>query len=89
MKSDFKPIDNRVVETSEGKRPCARDMAARIKVATVAGLPATLAPVGGTRAGLPAGIQIIAMWEDRTSIESAALLSERVGGFTAPPAFQE
>jgi amidase len=46
--------------------------------------------VGRTGAGLPAGIQILApMWEDGTSIEFADLLSELVGGFTAPPAFQE
>jgi hypothetical protein len=25
------------------------------------------------------------MWEDGTSIEFAALLSDRLGGFTAPP----
>jgi hypothetical protein len=29
------------------------------------------------------------MWEDGTSMEFAALLSDVVGGFTAPPAFQE
>jgi hypothetical protein len=35
-------------------------------------------------------MQIVApMWEDGTSIEFAALMSESVGGFTAPPAFQE
>jgi amidase len=84
------PIDNRLVVTPEGKRPYARDMASWITFATVAGLPATVAPVGQTAAGLPAGIQIIApMWEDGTSIEFAALLSEVVGGFTAPPAFRE
>ena len=84
------PIDNRVVATPEGKRPYARDMASWIFFATLAGLPATVAPVGRTRAGLPAGIQIIApMWEDGTSIEFAALLSDMAGGFTAPPAFQE
>jgi hypothetical protein len=27
------------------------------------------------------------MWEDATSIEFAALLAERIGGFTPPPAF--
>jgi len=80
------PVDNRVVDTPEGKRPYARDMAFWISFATLAGLPATVAPVGRTRAGLPAGIQIIApMWEDGTSIEFAALLSEIVGGFAAPP----
>ena len=84
------PIDNRLVDTPEGKRPYARDMASWIGPATVAGLPATVAPVGRTQAGLPAGIQIIApMWEDGTSIEFAALLADIAGGFTAPPAFRE
>ena len=84
------PIDNRFVDTPEGKRPYARDMASWISFATLAGVPATVAPVGCTRAGLPAGIQIIApMWEDATSIELAALLSDIVGGFTPPPSFQE
>jgi amidase len=61
-----------------------------VSVATLAGLPATVAPVGRTRAGLPAGIQVLApMWEDGTSIEFASLLSEVVGGFAVPPAFHE
>jgi amidase len=83
------PIENRVVDTPEGKRPYVRDMASWISAATVAGLPATVAPVGRTAAGLPAGIQIVApMWEDGTSIEFAALLADVIGGFTPPPAFQ-
>ena len=82
------PIDRRVVDTPEGKRPYARDMAYWISFATLAGVPATVAPVGRTGAGLPVGLQIVApMWEDGTAIEFAALLSDRVGGFTAPPAF--
>ncbi len=57
--------------------------------ATVAGLPATVAPVGRTRSGLPAGIQIIApMWEDGTAIEFAALLADLVGGFVPPPGYE-
>jgi amidase len=61
-----------------------------ISMATLAGLPATVAPVGRTRAGLPAGIQIVApMWEDATSIECAALLSDVVGGFVPPPALHD
>jgi amidase len=83
------PMETRVLRTPEGARPYARDMATWISFATVAGLPATVAPVGRTRAGLPAGIQIVApMWEDGTSIEFAALLSDVVGGFMAPPAFR-
>jgi Asp-tRNA(Asn)/Glu-tRNA(Gln) amidotransferase A subunit family amidase len=37
---------------------------------------------------LPAGLQILApMWEDGTSIEFAALLSEIAGGFSVPEGF--
>jgi amidase len=82
------PIHHRVVHTPDGERPYVRDMPFWISMATLAGLPATVAPVGRTRAGLPAGIQIIApMWEDATSIECAALLSDVVGGFVPAPAF--
>lgn len=57
--------------------------------ASVSGLPATVAPVGRTRGGLPAGIQIIApMWEDATSIEFAALLAGLAGGFVPPPGYE-
>jgi amidase len=82
------PMGSRVVDTPEGKRPYLRDMSSWIGVATLAGLPATVAPVGRTAAGLPVGIQIVApMWEDATSIEFAALLSNVVGRFVPPPAF--
>ena len=84
------PIENRVVDTPDGKRPYLRDMASWISLASLAGLPATVAPIGRTRAGLPAGIQIVApRWEDRTAIEFAALLSDVIGGFTAAPAFKD
>lgn len=82
------PIEKRVVKTPEGKRPYVQNLAYWISTASLSGLPATVAPVGFTDAGLPVGIQILApMWEDGTSIEFAALLSEVTGGFSAPPAF--
>jgi amidase len=84
------PIDKRVIEMPEGRRPYVRDLPSWISLASLAGLPATVAPVGRTRAGLPVGMQIVApMWEDATAIECAALLSDVVGGFVPPPAFQE
>jgi amidase len=52
----------------------------------VAHLPATVAPVGRARDGLPVGIQIVAPYlEDRTSLAFAAHLEELLGGFEAPP----
>lgn len=83
------PLEKRVVETPEGKRPYLETPLWSC-FATVAGLPATVAPVGRTNAGLPAGIQIVApMWEDATSIEFAALLTEIAGEFTEPQAFRD
>jgi amidase len=84
------PIENRVVATPEGKRPYVRDMASWIGHASLAGLPATIAPIGRTNADLPVGIQIVApMWEDRTATGFAALLADAIGGFAPPPAFRD
>jgi Asp-tRNA(Asn)/Glu-tRNA(Gln) amidotransferase A subunit family amidase len=84
------PMGARAIETPEGKRPYVQDVPYWISTATLAGLPATVAPVGATDAGLPVGIQVVApMWEDSTSIEFAALLSDVIGGFKAPPAFAD
>jgi amidase len=82
------PMDHRVVETPEGQRPY-RDTGLWVAFASLAGIPATVAPIGRTAAGLPVGIQIFApMWNDATSIEFAHLLAEIGGGFVAPPDFQ-
>ena len=51
-------------------------------------LPATVAPAGRTRSGLPVGVQIIGPYlEDRTPIAFAAQLADVLGGFTPPPGF--
>jgi amidase len=82
------PVEKRVVDIPEGKRPYVQHAAYWIFAASLSGLPATVAPIGFTDGGLPVGVQIVApMWEDGTSIEFAALLSEVSGGFTPPPAF--
>jgi amidase len=51
-------------------------------------LPATAAPIGLTKAGLPVGLQIIGPeGEDPTTIEFARLLAAEIGGFVAPPGY--
>jgi amidase len=57
-----------------------------IAPATMAYLPATVAPVGRTAEGLPVGMQIVGPYlEDRTTIDFARRLANVVGGFVAPP----
>lgn len=52
-------------------------------------LPATVAPIGLTRSGLPVGVQIVGPYlEDRTPIHFAKLMKDVVGGFVPPPGFE-
>jgi amidase len=55
-------------------------------LATPPGLPATVMPIGRSRAGLPIGVQIIGPFlEDRTTIAFAGLMERAFGGFSPPP----
>jgi amidase len=55
-------------------------------IATLLGLPATVAPIDRSESGLPIGVQIIGGYlEDRTTIEFAGLIEREYGGFAAPP----
>lgn len=55
-------------------------------VPLVANLPATAAPIGFSRGGLPIGVQVIGPYlEDRTPIAFARLMAREFGGFRAPP----
>ena len=57
-------------------------------MASMAGLPATVAPVGLAADGLPVGIQILGPFlEDRTTIDFAQRLATLVGGYEPPPVF--
>jgi amidase len=54
-------------------------------LAGLSSLPGTAAPVGFTKGGLPAGIQVVGPYlEDRTSIHVAHLVAEVAGGYVAP-----
>jgi len=51
-------------------------------------LPASVAPAGLTRSGLPCGLQMIGgHLEDRSCIEFARLMAQELGGFTPPPGY--
>jgi len=79
--------DDLVIATSTGPRPY-RHMFSWISFATLTGLPATTAPVGLTRHGLPIGIQIVGPYlEDATPIDLASRLADLTGGFRAPKGF--
>lgn len=55
-------------------------------IATVFGLPATVAPIGYSKSGLPIGVQVIGDYlEDYTTIKFASLLERELGGFSIPP----
>lgn len=81
------PQEKRTIATSAGPRHYM-DLLNWIAPATLTGCPATVAPVGRTRDGLPAGIQIMGpFWEDATPIKFAELLSREIGSFEAPPGY--
>jgi amidase len=57
-------------------------------LATMCGLPATVAPIARSEQGLPIGVQIIGPYlEDRTTLAFAELIEREFGGFLPPPGF--
>jgi amidase len=85
---DRSPVQNlRKLQTPEGKRDYY-DLMFWISFATLAGLPATTAPLGFTKEGLPVGLQIVGPYlEDATPIDIAEKLADVIGGFQAPREF--
>ncbi|MEY4730910.1 MAG: hypothetical protein RL020_2068 [Pseudomonadota bacterium] len=78
---------NRTITINGAPRPYW-DQMAWISLATLAHLPATVAPTGLASNGLPVGIQIIGPHlEDHTTIEFARLMGEVTDGFVPPPNF--
>ena len=86
------PHDHSLARTRQldvdGKKIPYYDQLAWAAVATLTGLPATVAPIGRDASGLPIGIQIIGGYlNDRTTIAFAGLIEREFGGFTPPPDF--
>lgn len=78
-------FEERTIATPEGERPY-QDQPFWIAHASLAGLPAVVAPVGRTPSGLPVGAQIVGpLYEDDTAITFAQLLAGVTGGFERPP----
>jgi len=70
----------------DGVEMSYQDQIAWIAAATLAGLPATVAPIGRSSEGLPIGVQIVGGWlRDRTTIGFAGLIEREFGGFVPPP----
>jgi amidase len=70
----------------DGKKIPYYDQIAWSTVATLTGLPATIAPISHDENGLPIGVQIIGGYlNDRTTIAFAGLVERELGGFTPPP----
>jgi amidase len=81
---DHSPMGKRQIEI-DGKKVNYDDQIAWCAVATLTGLPATVAPIGHSEDGLPVGVQIIGGYlEDRTTIKFADLIEHQLGGFRPP-----
>jgi amidase len=75
----------RTIDVDGTARPYLDQLTWNIVVG-MAGLPATVAPVGLSPDGLPVGAQIVgAPYADRTTIAVAAALREVTGGLPSPP----
>jgi amidase len=78
------PLHLRRIQINGADRPYT-DLYTWPGLVGVAHLPASVAPVGRTREGLPVGIQIVGPYlEDRTPIAFAAGLEALLGGFEPP-----
>jgi amidase len=82
------PLLNRILKTPEGPRQYS-DLLFWISFATLTGLPATTAPIGLTKDGLPVGLQIVGPYlEDATPIDIADKLTDIIGGFQPPEDYE-
>jgi amidase len=78
----------RTLATPEGPLPYMPALLGYMGLAILTGCPATVAPAGKTKTGLPVGVQILGPYlEDATPIRLAALIEKEHGGFTPPPSY--
>lgn len=78
---DHSDIEKRIIDI-DGKKISYWQQMTWPSIATLFGLPSTVAPIGFTSTGLPIGVQIIGDYlEDYTTIQFAHLLEREFGGF--------
>jgi amidase len=87
IEHDFSPdFFARRLQIEGGSLPY-HDLLKWASLASLAHLPAAVAPAGVGRQGLPCGVQIICAFdEDRSAVAIAAMLEACAGGFNPPPA---
>jgi amidase len=70
----------------DGMQMSYEDQDPWLTIASMCGLPSTVAPIARSKSGLPIGIQILGPHlGDRTTIGFAGLIEREFGGFTPPP----
>lgn len=85
---DHSPIQKRTLEINDEPHAYLQSMF-WAGVSTLPYLPSTVFPSGLSKQGLPIGLQAIgAGYDDYTTIHFAKLLTERIGGFQIPPAYE-
>jgi amidase len=79
---------NRTLMVNNLNRSYADTMSAWAGLTCASYMPATVAPIGIARDGMPVGVQIVGPYlEDKTPIRFASLIEDLNGGFKAPPGF--
>lgn len=79
-------IARRTLAVNDAPQPYLGTLLGWPALSGLSSLPGTAAPVGFTRDGLPAGIQVVGPYlEDRTAIHVAGLVAGVSGGYVWPP----
>lgn len=89
FKHDDSPFQQRRIEVN-GEEVRYNRMVVHPGLATLVGHPSTAFPAGLSAAGLPLGLQAIGPYlEDRTPLRFAQLVTKEIGGFVAPPGYDD
>ena len=86
---DHSPFQQRTLRVDDVERPYFEQIF-WAGLVTVAFMPSTVFPTGLSADGLPIGLQAVGgEYQDRTCIDFARLIADEIGGFRAPPGYQD